>query len=256
MRRPTNVVRPRSAVLSVRSPTMRHTSSGAALPLTIDAGSGSVSKRCRTARKVASPITMESRGARHCIREVVLTTSPATASPTCGPVPKETTASPVLTAMRTAMVGSLRRSSSIVRRICNAARTARTGSSSWAIGAPNTPITASPMNLSSVPPNRSRSLLTPAWKGTNVRRTSSGSARSERSVKPTRSTNRIVTTRRSSMIALGDSASVGSARVPHDGQNFAPSTSSPSHTRQRRPPSEVPHSRQNRALEGFWVPQE
>ena len=34
----------------------------------------------------------------------------------------------------------------------SAARTARSASSSWAVGAPHTAITASPMNFSTVPP--------------------------------------------------------------------------------------------------------
>ena len=42
-------------------------------------------------------------------------------------------------------------------------RTARSGSSSWVEGAPNTAITPSPMNLSRVPPNRSISRRTRAW---------------------------------------------------------------------------------------------
>ena len=36
-----------------------------------------------------------------------------------------------------------------------AARTARIASSSWVVGIPNTAITASPMNFSTVPPCRS-----------------------------------------------------------------------------------------------------
>jgi hypothetical protein len=42
--------------------------------------------------------------------------------------------------------------SSIAACIASAARTARSGSSSWEIGAPKTPITLSPMYLSIVPP--------------------------------------------------------------------------------------------------------
>ena len=210
---------------SRRSPSTRHTSSGSVLPFTFAGGSAEVSKAPSTSRWVVSPITRPSRGASACILEVVLTTSPATASPTCGPSPKVTTASPVSTAMRTAMSGSSRRSSTIESRIRRAARTARIGSSSCASGAPNTPITASPMNLSSVPPKASRSSFTREWNGTSVRRTSSGSARSDRSVNPTRSTNRIVTTRRSS--CGGAAAS-----------------------------SRVPHARQKRAFDGFSVPHE
>ena len=178
--------------------------------MTIAGGSSSTSNRSPTARRVCSPITTESRGARPCIREAVLTTSPATASPTCGPVPNVTTASPVFTAIRTATSGStVRRRSSMLSRMRSAAWIARAGSSSCATGAPNTPSTASPMNLSNVPPNRSRSSFALAWKGMSVRRTSSGSARSERSVNPTRSTNSTVTTRRSAEGPASGCRSVG-----------------------------------------------
>jgi len=47
--------------------------------------------------------------------------------------------------------------SRVQSRIASAARTARSGSSSCATGAPNNAITASPMNFSTVPPNRSSS---------------------------------------------------------------------------------------------------
>jgi hypothetical protein len=57
-------------------------------------------------------------------------------------------ASPVLTAIRTWSFPS----SAIQSRIARAARTARSGSSSCATGAPNRAITASPMNFSTVPP--------------------------------------------------------------------------------------------------------
>ena len=48
-------------------------------------------------------------------------------------------------------------------RIASAARTARSGSSSWAVGAPKSAITASPMNFSTVPPWRSSSARTRSW---------------------------------------------------------------------------------------------
>ncbi len=80
----------------------------------------------------------------------------------------------------------------------SADRTARSASSSCATGAPKTAMTASPMNFSTVPPKRSMSALTRSWYGRSVARTSSGSARSERFVKPTRSTKSTETTLRSS----------------------------------------------------------
>ena len=67
-----------------------------------------------------------------------------------------TSASPVLTAIRTCSSSSSRAQS----RISRAARTARSGSSSWAMGAPKRATTASPMNFSTVPPKRSSSVRT------------------------------------------------------------------------------------------------
>jgi hypothetical protein len=52
----------------------------------------------------------------------------------------------------------MRSSSRTQSRIASAARTARSGSSSWEAGAPNSAITASPMNFSTVPPNRTSSV--------------------------------------------------------------------------------------------------
>ena len=125
----------------------------------------------------------------------MLTTSPVTIpSPRSGRAPSATTASPVVTAARTAISSPSSRSSSIVSRILNAERTARSASSSCATGAPKTAMTASPMNFSTVPPKRSMSALTRSWYGRSVARTSSGSARSERLVNPTRSTKSTETT--------------------------------------------------------------
>ena len=156
----------------------------------------------------------------------MLTTSPATIpSPRSGRAPRATTASPVVTAARTATSRPSPRKASIVSRIRNAARTARSASSSCATGAPKTAMTASPMNFSTVPPKLSMSAFTRSWYGRSVARTSSGSARSERSVKPTRSTKRTDTTLRSS--PAGASAT-----------------------------SEWPQARQNRARSGFSSPQD
>ena len=87
--------------------------------------------------------------------------------------------------------------SAIASRILSAARTARSGSSSWATGAPKTAITASPMNFSTVPPRCSTFQRSRAWNGSSSRRTSSGSSRSASVVKPTRSAKSTVTVRRS-----------------------------------------------------------
>ena len=85
----------------------------------------------------------------------MLTTSPVTIpSPCSGRAPSATTASPVLMPIRTCSesAGSASFSSSIASRMRRPARTARSASSSCATGAPNTAITASPMNFSTVPP--------------------------------------------------------------------------------------------------------
>ena len=70
-----------------------------------------------------------------------------------GPAGQLLVTGPVVTATRTWS----RPSSAIASRIARPARTARSGSSSWAAGAPNTAMTASPMNFSTVPPWRSSS---------------------------------------------------------------------------------------------------
>ena len=170
------------------------------MPFTVTGAMAVASIADPTRRWAPSPTTTPPGGATDCRREAVFTTSPTTFSPICGPVASVTTASPVSTATRTwnARSGFARPSSPTRRWIASAARTARRGSSSCTAGTPNTPIAASPMNLSSVPPWRSISSTAIRWNGTRVPRTSSGSAWSERAVNPTRSANSTETTRRSS----------------------------------------------------------
>ncbi len=82
-------------------------------------------------------------------------TSPATIpSPSLAAASSETSASPVFTAIRTwrSRPGSSSLSRATASRTASAARTARSGSFSWATGAPKTATTASPMNFSTVPP--------------------------------------------------------------------------------------------------------
>jgi hypothetical protein len=115
----------------------------------------------RVARHVVSPTRIPSTGAFDWSRAAVLTTSPATMpSPSSGRAPSETSAWPVLTPMRS---WSSACSSRIQSRMASAARTARSASSSWETGAPNTAITASPMNFSTVPSKRSSSSRSLAW---------------------------------------------------------------------------------------------
>jgi hypothetical protein len=135
----------------------------------------------------------------------VLITSPETIpSPDSGRAPRSTSASPVLTPIRTwsSSAGSASFSSAIASWMASAARTARSGSSSWETGAPNTATTASPMNFSTVPPNRSSSWRNRSWYGARIARTSSGSSVSARAVEPTMSAKTTVTTFRSSRAAF------------------------------------------------------
>jgi len=134
---------------------------GSLFPLAATAPASPYSMTCALARYVCSPARMPFTGAPACSRAAVLTTSPATiASPSDGRAPRLTSASPVLTAMRTWRWSPC---STLQSRIASAARTARSGSSSCAAGAPKTAITASPTNFSTVPPNPSSSLRRRAW---------------------------------------------------------------------------------------------
>ena len=145
----------------------------------------------------------------------MLITSPeAIPSPSAGRAPSAISASPVLTATRS---WSSFPSCVTQSRIASAARTARSGSSSCAVGAPKSATTASPMNFSTVPPKRSSSPRRCAWYGASRPRTSSGSSCSARAVKPTRSAKSTVTTLRSSRAG----AAGASSAAPHAWQNRA-----------------------------------
>jgi hypothetical protein len=148
----------------LRAPATRQIARGWALPLTRTASSCSNSNRVLVARQVGSPTTTPPGGAMPWRREAVLTTSPTTVS-VWRSGPSLTSASPVLTPIRTdrASAGVASFSSAMASSMRRAQRTARSGSSSCATGAPNTAITASPMNLSSVPPSRSISPRSRTW---------------------------------------------------------------------------------------------
>ena len=113
-------------------------------------------RRCRSvARFVDSPTRTVPGSAADCTREAVLTRSPATIpSPVA---PSVTVASPVMTPARARNSGIPTSSPSAETAVTRsrAARTARSASSSVATGVPQTAITASPMNFSTVPPYRS-----------------------------------------------------------------------------------------------------
>ena len=131
---------------------------GSTLPFAVIGSVSRYSITVRVEEYVSCPTRTESTGALDCSRAAVLTTSPATiATPVSGRAPSSTIASPVLTAARicSSSSGSASSMSAIESRTAIAARTARSASSPYATGAPKTAITASPMNFSTVPPNRS-----------------------------------------------------------------------------------------------------
>ncbi len=83
------------------------------------------------------------------------------------------------------------------QRIANAARTARSASSSCACGIPNAASTASPANFSTMPPWAVTHCVTWSKKLLTRRRTTSGSALVTSEVESTRSTNSTVASLRS-----------------------------------------------------------
>ena len=99
-----------------------------------------------------------------------------------------------------------------------AARTARSASSSCTTGTPNTAITASPMNFSTVPPWRSMAWRIASKYRAMTRRVDSGSSRSPIAVEPVTSQNSTVTVLRTSR---GGGVSASSA--PQDPQKRKPS---------------------------------
>ncbi len=99
------------------------------------------------ARCVASPTSTVPGAAAAWSRLAVFTRSPATMP--CPIAPSVTAASPVRTPARAPMPGP--RFGTVSTR-SSAARTARSASSSCAVGVPHTAMTASPMNFSTAPP--------------------------------------------------------------------------------------------------------
>ena len=101
----------------------------------------------------------------------------------------------------------------------SAARTARSGSSSWARGAPHTAISSSPMILSTVPPCASITGTSAPKQSSRSSFTASGSRPSAMVVNPARSAKATVTTRRSP-------AATRPRATPQDGQNRAAAAAS------------------------------
>ena len=143
--RPTSVaVRSREiADASPTTSTSRNASTGAAFPFSSNAGRASTTTASRTRSLVSAPMRTSPFGALCSSRAATLTASPVTS---VSPSPPTTT-SPVLIPIRASSPCS-----AIASRISAAARTARSASSSCAVGIPNTAITASPTNFSTEPP--------------------------------------------------------------------------------------------------------
>ncbi len=197
--RPTNGPRCPERAVPARGATAsaRQARTGAALPLSVLSPAGSNASASPTTWRVASSTSTVPGSAAPWRREAVLTRSPVTIP--CPSASSVTAASPVVTAPRAWSWPDSREANCVPTPATTsiAARTARSASSSWAMGVPHTAITASPMNFSSDPPK----WATVARASSKYRhwssRTSSGSSDSERVVKPTRSRKRTETSRRS-----------------------------------------------------------
>ncbi len=125
----------------------RQASTGACLPLRCCSPAFSKAIAFEAARWVASPTRTVPGWATLWSRLAVLTRSPATMPWFVAPI--VTAASPVSTPARAWICGP---SVWTASTSSSPARTARSASSSRATGAPQTAITASPMNFSTVPP--------------------------------------------------------------------------------------------------------
>ncbi len=125
-----------------RTVSSRKAGTGSDFPFNVSGSTGSTATASRTSASVGSPTSTSPGSAACSSRAATLTASPV-ASRSSVPV----TTSPVLTPIRPWMPSSANAS-----RISTAARHARSASSSCAVGTPNTAMTASPMNFSTVPP--------------------------------------------------------------------------------------------------------
>ena len=211
---------------------------------------GSKAMARSAARRVDSPTRTTPGGATDWRRDAVLTRSPATIAWPRPNAAGSTAASPVRTAARSARASSpaFRPRWRTASTRSSAVRTARSASSSWATGAPQTAMTASPMNFSTVPPYRS-TISRATWKyPSRNSRTRSGSSPSLRAVKPTRSANRIETRRRS--VTAGSAAGLLPCAADRAGVAMAPAAAVPT-----PPTAGVPHSEQNLAPGRLTAPQ-
>ena len=260
-RSPTSASRPTNGVSSAAaaptdgppSPSTRHRRIGRSIPLTVSSPRSVNAKAVRVSRWVRSPTTTRPGSARAWSRAATFTASPVT-MPSSEPW---AITSPVLTPMRMESSPPARAASCALRAarrrcIASAHRMARTGSSSCATGAPNAATTASPMNFSTVPPNRSISSAIASKKGRSTARRSSGSRRAAISVEAVRSAKSMVTTLRSSTCTR--TAADGSRGEPQLPQKRLPgrfSVPQAAHIRTR----DVPQAPQKRFAAGLAAPQ-
>ena len=208
------------------------------LALDRDGGQLLVVEHRRVARWSSRPRRSRPVGATPCRREAVFTTSPVTLSPICGPSPNATSASPVLTADPdgAAPGRAARRSAPRCRRRIRK-RGAHRALGVVLVGHrgaehPQDGVADELVHRAAEVFDLVASAS--AWYGRRIALTSSGSAWSDRSVNPTRSQNRTVTTFRSSPVdtlASGDpqfrqKRAPSGFFVPHRGQTItAPSLS-------------------------------
>ena len=126
----------------------RQAGTGAALPFSVWSPAGSKAIALRSPRMVASPTRTVPAAATDCRREAVFTRSPATMPWPVAPRVDRRLAGQHAARAWTVLADRPRTASTS----SSAARTARSASSSCATGVPQTAITASPMNFSTVPP--------------------------------------------------------------------------------------------------------
>ena len=141
--------------------------------------------------------------------------------------------------------------------ISRAARTARSGSSPRATGAPNTASSSSPAKRDTNPP-RSSTIRPMSRRHPSIRvRTSSGSIRSERPVNPHTSAKTTVAHRRSSAGSVGGGAVAGGTidrLAPQCPQKRKPGGFGSWQARQDNN-SDMPHDPQKRCAPAFSAPQ-
>ena len=128
---------------SGRTSSRENAPTGSAFPLRTRGSTASTRTASRTRLCVSAPMNTSPAPAACSSRAATLTASPVTS---VSPSPPTTT-SPVLIPMRASSPCS-----AMAARISEAARTARSASSSCETGIPKTAITASPTNFSTVPP--------------------------------------------------------------------------------------------------------